>query len=192
MGRTTKIAASGMIVAVGVGLAALFPHNGPDVQIAEPGAKGELVLRDPNSSATPPPARAFAWPLEAEAGSPPRAQQSLDRTVDAAHNSPPPVLPPRFRGQMNTQPISSPARTGLLAGASDQAPPEPRVRTHRIRDGDTLARLAKRYYGDAELAERIFEANREVLDRKDLLPIGTKLKIPPPEADPPSVLDDNR
>jgi len=52
-------------------------------------------------------------------------------------------------------------------------------RTHRIVDGDTLAELARRYLGDAARANEIFEANRDVLETPDVLPIGRKLRIPP-------------
>lgn len=62
------------------------------------------------------------------------------------------------------------------------ATPEERnvaARKHRIRDGDTLRELARRYLGDADRARELFEANRHVLKQPDLLPIGVTLVIPP-------------
>jgi phage tail protein X len=47
-----------------------------------------------------------------------------------------------------------------------------------VKDGDTLAKLAQRYWGDAGLAEPLFEANRAVLSEPDPLPIGVVLQIP--------------
>lgn len=56
-----------------------------------------------------------------------------------------------------------------------------RALTHKITDGDTLSRLAEHYWGDATLANKLFEANRDVLQSPDLLPLGRVLKIPPRE-----------
>jgi nucleoid-associated protein YgaU len=53
-----------------------------------------------------------------------------------------------------------------------------RALTHKIVDGDTLSLLAERYWGDAQLAGKLFEANRDVLRSPDLLPLGIVLKIP--------------
>jgi nucleoid-associated protein YgaU len=53
---------------------------------------------------------------------------------------------------------------------------------HKIHDGDTLPALAQRFLGTAERAGEIFQANRDVLNRPDLLPIGLELKIPPRES----------
>jgi nucleoid-associated protein YgaU len=49
---------------------------------------------------------------------------------------------------------------------------------HRIIDGDTLASLAAQYLGTSDRSSEIFDLNRDVLTRPDLLPIGGVLKIP--------------
>jgi nucleoid-associated protein YgaU len=49
---------------------------------------------------------------------------------------------------------------------------------HRIVDGDSLATLARRYYGDEQRARDIFESNRAILRDPEILPIGTELIIP--------------
>lgn len=67
-----------------------------------------------------------------------------------------------------------------------------RALTHKIADGDTLSQLAERYWGDASLAHKLFEANRDVLKSPDLLPLGRVLKIPSREealAAPPPVVE---
>jgi nucleoid-associated protein YgaU len=51
-------------------------------------------------------------------------------------------------------------------------------RTHKVRDGDTLSELARRYLGRRERFMEIFEANRDKLSTPDLLPIGKELRIP--------------
>lgn len=53
------------------------------------------------------------------------------------------------------------------------------ARTHVVRDGDTLFKLAERYYGDGNRYLAIYEANRERLPSAEILPIGAKLTIPP-------------
>ncbi len=60
---------------------------------------------------------------------------------------------------------------------SEAAEPRPR-RQHVIRDGDTLAKLALRYYGDEAWAVRIYAANREALRDPELLPVGKSLVLP--------------
>ncbi len=50
---------------------------------------------------------------------------------------------------------------------------------HRIRDGDTLIKLAQQYLGRGDRYLEIYDTNRNVLTNPDLLPIGVVLKIPP-------------
>jgi nucleoid-associated protein YgaU len=52
-------------------------------------------------------------------------------------------------------------------------------RLHTVVDGDTLAGLAERYLGSAARAADLYNANRDVLQDPELLPIGVELKIPP-------------
>lgn len=49
---------------------------------------------------------------------------------------------------------------------------------HTVERRDTLRGLALRYYGSADLASNIFDANRHVLDDPNVLHIGTILDIP--------------
>ena len=50
--------------------------------------------------------------------------------------------------------------------------------TYLVRPGDSLASIAYRSYGATELAGRIAEANRALLDRSPALLVGTRLIIP--------------
>jgi nucleoid-associated protein YgaU len=47
-----------------------------------------------------------------------------------------------------------------------------------IQSGDTLSKIAQRFYGDASQYPRIFEANREVIKNADLIFPGQKIRIP--------------
>lgn len=44
--------------------------------------------------------------------------------------------------------------------------------------GDSLSKIAKRYYGDANQWHRIHEANRDQITNPDLIHPGQRLKIP--------------
>lgn len=49
---------------------------------------------------------------------------------------------------------------------------------HEVAKGDTLWKIAERYYGDGNLYTNIFEANRDMLNDPDAIKIGQKLRIP--------------
>jgi len=57
-------------------------------------------------------------------------------------------------------------------------PEEEKVEYYTIQSGDTLSKIAKRYYGDANKYPVIFEANREVIKDADLIYPGQKIRIP--------------
>ena len=49
---------------------------------------------------------------------------------------------------------------------------------YEVVSGDTLSKIAQKYYGKAGAYMKIFEANRDVLTNPDLIKVGQKLKIP--------------
>jgi len=49
---------------------------------------------------------------------------------------------------------------------------------YEIVSGDTLSKIAKKFYGDANAYNQIFEANREVIKDPDLIFVGQKIRIP--------------
>jgi nucleoid-associated protein YgaU len=49
---------------------------------------------------------------------------------------------------------------------------------HEVKKGDTLSKIAEKYYGDPGLYATIFEANRDRLKDPNLIKIGQKLRIP--------------
>jgi nucleoid-associated protein YgaU len=65
------------------------------------------------------------------------------------------------------------------AGSSSTAPePEPTEQTYTVASGDSLSKIAHKFYGDAKEWRRIFEANRDVVKDPDRIFPGQKLKIP--------------
>jgi nucleoid-associated protein YgaU len=51
-------------------------------------------------------------------------------------------------------------------------------RVYEVVAGDSLSKIAKRFYGDASKYPKIFEANRDQVKDPDLIQPGQKLKIP--------------
>jgi nucleoid-associated protein YgaU len=51
-------------------------------------------------------------------------------------------------------------------------------RSYTVKSGDTLSRIAKEFYGDAQAYHRIFDANRDQLSDPDKINPGQVLKIP--------------
>ena len=49
---------------------------------------------------------------------------------------------------------------------------------HEVKAGETLWKIAEKYYGDGSLYPRIFEANKDVLKDPNLIKVGQKLRIP--------------
>ena len=56
--------------------------------------------------------------------------------------------------------------------------PEPEAQYHDVVRGDTLSAIAKKYYGDANKYNTIFEANKPMLSNPDKIYPGQKLRIP--------------
>ncbi len=52
------------------------------------------------------------------------------------------------------------------------------VEFYIIQSGDSLSKIAKKYYQDAQLYPRIFDANREVIQDANLIYPGQKIRIP--------------
>ncbi len=56
-------------------------------------------------------------------------------------------------------------------------PPAPE-QFYEVAPGDNLSKIAKKFYGDANEYQRIFEANRDQLSDPDRIRVGQRLKIP--------------
>lgn len=72
----------------------------------------------------------------------------------------------------------------VQAGSSSTAPapkpaaPPPTPKTYTVVKGDTLSRIAKQFYGDANKWRRIHEANKDLIKDPDRIFPGQVLKIP--------------
>jgi uncharacterized protein YidB (DUF937 family) len=68
----------------------------------------------------------------------------------------------------------------VKSGSSSTAPPpKPAEEIYTVVAGDSLSKIAKRAYGNADDWRRIYEANREVIGANpDLIRPGQKLRIP--------------
>jgi nucleoid-associated protein YgaU len=164
-----------------------LPFRQPSVMLPEPApAKKpiELTLRRPDEPLTLQPRleRSPAIDLDRHASvaaSSGTQRMSLKgRTPDLANLTPPPALPVSF------QPYAENASdSGRELPVPAAPPPRPismsRPKPYRLRDGDTLENVAERFLGTAQRASEIYQANRHVLSRPDLLPVGTTITIPP-------------
>ena len=63
----------------------------------------------------------------------------------------------------------------FAAGALAQGKP---ASTYTVVKGDTLSAIAKKFYGNANLYPKIFEANKPMLSRPDKIYPGQLLRIP--------------
>lgn len=67
----------------------------------------------------------------------------------------------------------------VQGGSSSTAPKkEPEVRTYTVQKGDSLSKIAKAHYGDANQWRKIYEANKERIKNPDLIQPGWVLTIP--------------
>jgi nucleoid-associated protein YgaU len=85
--------------------------------------------------------------------------------IAAPTPSPPPPSPPSV-------PTPSPSPSPSPSPAAGES--------YTVADGDTLATIAERFYGDPTLWRPIYEANRTAIgDNPDNVRVGTTLRIPP-------------
>ena len=78
---------------------------------------------------------------------------------------------------------SKPDFSNVQGGSSSTAPtpsaPASETRTYEVKPGDSLSKIAKQEYGDANKWPQIFEANKDILKDPNKIYPGQKLKIPP-------------
>ena len=68
----------------------------------------------------------------------------------------------------------------VTGGSSSTAPEAPRAAPtiHTVEKGESLSKIAKRYYGDAKKWRAIFDANRDKIENPDLIFPGQEFTIP--------------
>ena len=101
----------------------------------------------------------------------------------------PPIISNEFPGaahqvpQVNTNPIRSGSRSNSRPRfSSDNESHGDGPKVHRIRDGDTLRKIAERYLRNGDLWIEILDANRSILRDPEVLPVGKEIKIPEPKS----------
>lgn len=72
--------------------------------------------------------------------------------------------------------LPQPAQAAQASAA--QAGSSASVRTYKVQPGDSLSKIAKEFYGNANEYNRIFEANRDKLSDPNKIQPGQELKIP--------------
>lgn len=78
-------------------------------------------------------------------------------------------------------PVPQPPSKADLPAAAPAASAAPAAQFYTVQKGDTLSAISKRFYGSANLYNRIFEANRPMLTHPDKIYPGQSLRIPPKE-----------
>lgn len=91
-------------------------------------------------------------------------------------------------GSASSAPATAPkADFGNVQAGSASTAPAPAatpLQTYTVAKGDTLSKIAKHFYGNANQWKQIFEANRDQLSNPDLIKPGQILKIPAVKAKP--------
>lgn len=77
-------------------------------------------------------------------------------------------------------PISGQQATNASAAVADtgSGSATTSVRIYTVSSGDTLSKIAKQFYSDANQWPRIFDANRDILSNPDRISPGQHLRIP--------------
>jgi nucleoid-associated protein YgaU len=76
-------------------------------------------------------------------------------------------------------PGRKPDFSNVRSGSSSTAPSPPGTQnSYVVKKGDSLSKIAKQHYGDADQWRKIFEANRDQIEDPDLIHPGQTLRIP--------------
>ena len=65
-----------------------------------------------------------------------------------------------------------------VEGGSSSTAPAPSGRSYTVVKGDSLSKIAKQFYGDAQKWPKIYEANRDEIKNPDLIYPGQTFTIP--------------
>ena len=76
-------------------------------------------------------------------------------------------------------PSNPTARADFNKTVSQTSSPVDESTNYIVQNGDSLSKIAKRFYGNANARKAIFEVNRDQLSDPDRIKVGQILKIPP-------------
>lgn len=172
MGTMLRILLGLMILVLGVVAAAPFQRS--EMQPQQPRATdSELVWRRPDATTmeivAAPETELAPVVVQSRSERPPEVRSpAVSPSMESSfHEIPSVTRPPAVRAKV----------LGLAAEEADDPAKFDEIR-HRLIDGDELRTLAERYLGSAERWREIFEANRDVLEDPEVLPLGVELSIP--------------
>ena len=105
------------------------------------------------------------------------------QTIEHHAAAPVPVAIDKIPGrlpQLIRNPNEAPAarQTFHLVPVEESGSDVATARIYRVRKGDTLSAIARRFYGTATAAQTIFDANRDVLSNLNHVRSGMILKLP--------------
>lgn len=153
----------------------LSPTEAPVVEVSEIRQIAQAQGPEQNAPAAAPSSPAIAARLENSPATSPILGTGLPRTEQSR-----PVLSARA-----VEGAAGPTATTLVFGSAEensalreQLANAPTRAIHTVRLGDSLLTLALRYYGDAQKAEILFEANRRRLSSDGVPRLGQILRIP--------------
>lgn len=81
-------------------------------------------------------------------------------------------------GGSSTAAEAAPTNPAPVPGSGPAVGTAGREESYVVVSGDSLSKIAKRYYGDAQQWRRIYDANRDQVKDPDLIHPGQRLKIP--------------
>ncbi|MEQ1545241.1 YidB family protein [Methyloglobulus sp.] len=81
-------------------------------------------------------------------------------------------------GNNDEAPAMADAGAAMGSPSAAAPAPAPQAQTYTVVSGDTLSKIAKHYYGDANEWPKIFDANRDKLSNPDKINVGQVLRIP--------------
>jgi len=82
---------------------------------------------------------------------------------------------------ISVDPSRAPAAAASAAAAATSAPAastRAAVQTYTVQPGDSLSKISKQFYGDANQYMKIFQANRDQIQDPNKIRVGQELKIP--------------
>jgi len=86
-------------------------------------------------------------------------------------------------GTSTTAPAkTAPDFSNVQSGSSTTAPAA--ATTYTVVSGDTLSKIAKKFFGNANRWHEIYDANRDQISNPDLIRVGQVLKIPAAAGNP--------
>ncbi len=117
-------------------------------------------------------------PVKAEIGPPPKPPGPTPAPKPVVpHLTDKPVEVAKAPAKPKAEPEKQPDEDRSLAGDKPAGPAA--EQTYVVQPGDTLTRIARKFYQDEKKWTLILEANRGSIQTPDTLYVGLKLKIPP-------------